>query len=243
MMLSNVDNQQPYGEGIQPHWIIVATVCIILGLFFVFAAFQYFMYTMGAVGFIFASSVTWLILTLAEPKEGYPSVGLVYVGSCMGAGLVVSLLAMYFWPITLPLMGWLAGFVLGMYVYMWREDHILLNIYARMFTAAGMGTIMAILTYIVESMIVVLATSVLGGFLFILGIDMLVHTGLVQAIRSLFNANPFHTVVYHVDHKIYAMLSAILVIIFISVALQMHVHNGRRFGINLIPVLEPPVQG
>jgi hypothetical protein len=85
------------------------------------------------------------------------------------------------------------------------------------------------------------ATSFLGGFLFVLGLDIILHTGLLQAIRSLFAVNPYRPIVYVVDHKIYGMLSAILAVFLISVVLQSYLHRGRRFGVSVVEVLEPPV--
>lgn len=48
-------NQEPYGEGTRPHWVILATLCILLALFFIVFSFQYFIITIAAVGFVFAS--------------------------------------------------------------------------------------------------------------------------------------------------------------------------------------------
>ncbi|ORZ24531.1 hypothetical protein BCR42DRAFT_468751 [Absidia repens] len=235
-------NQEPYGIGIQPHWIILSALCILLAIFFIVFSFQYFIFTMAAVGFVFASSATWVILTLAESKEGYPSASIVYMCGSLGAGAVVAGASMYFWRTTLPFLGGFAGFTLGMYLWMWREDHVIINVYARIFTAIGIGVALAVLTYVVESMVVVLATSFLGGFLLILGLDIILRTGLLQAIRDLFNTNPFRDIVYHVDNKIYGMLSAILAVFLISVILQSYIHRGRRFGVNIVKVLEPPLE-
>ncbi|CAO3599882.1 unnamed protein product [Absidia cylindrospora] len=235
-------NQEPYGVGIQPHWIILSSLCILLAIFFIVFSFQYFIFTMAAVGFVFASSATWVILTLAESKEGYPSASIVYMCGSLGAGAIVAGASMYFWRATLPFLGGFAGFTLGMYLWMWREDHVITNVYARIFTAIGIGVGLAVLTYVVESMVVVLATSFLGGFLLILGLDIVLRTGLLQAIRYLFNTNPFRNIVYHVDNKIYGMLSGILGVFLISVILQSYIHRGRRFGVNIVKVLEPPLE-
>lgn len=186
--------------------------------------------------------MVWVLLTLSESKEGYPSATIVYTCGSLGGGILVAGAAILFWRFSLPLVGGLSGFLLGMYLWMWRSDHILLNVYARMFTAVGIGAALAVLTFVVESLVVVVATSFLGGFLFVLGLDIILHTGLVQAIRSLFAVNPYRPIVYVVDHKIYGMLSAILAVFLISVVLQSYLHRGRRFGVSIIEVLEAPVQ-
>ncbi|KAI8335467.1 hypothetical protein BC941DRAFT_355306, partial [Chlamydoabsidia padenii] len=220
---------------------LLSTLCILLAVFFIVFSFQYFIITIAAVGFVFASGLTWVLLTLAESKEGYPSATIVYTCSSLGAGVVVAGAAILSWRCALPFIGGISGFLLGMYIWMWRADHVILNVYARMFTAVGIGAVLAVLTFVVESMVIVIATSFLGGFLFILGLDIILHTGLLQAIRSLVNVNPFRTVEYHVDNKIYGMLGAILAVFFVSVVLQSYLHRGRRFGVSIVEVLEPPV--
>lgn len=164
-----------------------------------------------------------------------------YTCGSLGGGLLVAGASILFWRFSIPLVGGLGGFLLGLYLWMWRADHVIINVYARMFTAVGIGAVMALLTFVVESMVVVLATSFLGGFLLILGLDIILHTGLLQAIRSLLNVNPFRTIIYTVDNKIYGMLSAVLAVFLVSVVLQSYLHRGRRFGVQVVEALEKPV--
>ncbi|KAI8069387.1 hypothetical protein BC940DRAFT_318242 [Gongronella butleri] len=184
--------------------------------------------------------LTWLLLTLAEPKGGYPMQGLVYVAAAVGGGAVAGFVSLVFWKFALPSLGMLAGTFFGFYLFLWREDHVIINGYARVFTCVGMGIFMFVGAYLIESMVVVLSTSFLGAFFLVLGLDVLLHTGLAQAIRAMFDVNPYtKPVVYHLDHKLYGMLSAILVVFVLGTLLQSYRHHGCRFGISFVLNKDP----
>ncbi|ORX56821.1 hypothetical protein DM01DRAFT_323380 [Hesseltinella vesiculosa] len=190
---------------------------------------------MGSVGLVFGGFLTWLFLTLAEPKAGYPHGPVVYLVSMIGAGLATAVVSMFFWKLTLPGLGGLAGTMLGFYIWLWKDDHVLSNLLARVFVACGVGVVLFVLTYLVEALIVVWSTSFLGGFFVVLGLDVLLHTGLLQGIRALFNVNPYSHIHYHVDNKVYGMLAATLAMMVFSIIWQCIRYRGHRFGMVLVP--------
>lgn len=49
--------------------------------------------------------IAWMLLTAAEPKDGYPSAPVVFVSACFGTGLLTALACMKFWKVTLYILG------------------------------------------------------------------------------------------------------------------------------------------
>ncbi|KAG0173373.1 hypothetical protein DFQ30_008111 [Apophysomyces sp. BC1015] len=190
---------------------------------------------MAAVGFMTGAILSWVLLTAAEPVAGYPSSTIVYLCTCFGVGLLLAGVAMICWKLTMCALGGLAGFVLCIYIYSWREDHVLLNVYARMFTSLGFAAAGWVFMLIFESATAILSTSLLGAYAFFLGLDLLVHTGMANGPRSMLDANPhFIPIQYQVDRKVYAMLSGVLAMSLVAFVFQKIYYIGHRFGLDLV---------
>ncbi|KAF7730962.1 hypothetical protein EC973_001008 [Apophysomyces ossiformis] len=179
--------------------------------------------------------ISWVLLTAAEPRTCYPSSSVVYVCTCFAVGLLVAGIATVCWRCTMHLLGSLAGFVLCIYIYCWREDYILLNVYARMFTSLGFAVAGYALMRICEHVTAIFSTSFLGAYVFIFGLDLLVNTGMVNGPRSLLDANPhFIPIPYELTHKVYAMLGAVLAMWLVAMIFQKVYNHGHRFGFELV---------
>lgn len=129
-----------------------------------------------------------------------------------------------------------SGYVLAIFVWCWRADHILYNVYARQFTSVGfsVGGILGVQLF--EYLTVNLSTSFLGAFCFVLGLDLAVQTGYVNGPRSVLDFNPHHQrkIPYVATNKVYAMLGSVLAIWLIGTIWQVWYNRGRRFGLNVV---------
>lgn len=118
-------------------------------------------------------------------------------------------------------------------MWSWKSDHILVNIYARQFTGVGLGIACVVGMLLVEFMCVIICTSFLGSYLFFLGLDLLIHVGMVNGPRSMLDANKEHRIHYELNNKVYAMLAGVLAFWLAGTLWQMIYNKGRRFGLDL----------
>lgn len=99
-----------------------------------------------------------------------------------------------------------------------------------------MGVIFAILIILAESYVVIFCTAFIGGYLFILGLDLFIHTGLINAFLTIFDGNKNHTNVYIIKTPTYVMLSFVIVLTLGSFGWQYYwnvMSRNRQFGVNI----------
>lgn len=99
-----------------------------------------------------------------------------------------------------------------------------------------MGVVFAILIILAESYVVIFCTAFIGGYLFILGLDLFIHTGLINAFLTIFDGNKNHTNVYIIKTPTYVMLSFVIVLTLGSFGWQYYwnvMSRNRQFGVNI----------
>ncbi|KAI8146894.1 hypothetical protein BJV82DRAFT_370378 [Fennellomyces sp. T-0311] len=225
----------PYGERYKtdPHIGFLCALMIFIGVYLMVAAFRLFTITMGVIGFLLGSIVCWVLLTVAEPlPDGYYRASIVYSFGSYGAGLVVAGACIYFWNVTIYFIGVLAGYVFAVFIWSWRSDLIIQNVYARQFASVGFSVVAVVAILIAEYVSICILTSFLGAYFFILGLDMAVRTSMLNGVRAQLDAT--HHVHYTANNHVYAMLGGVLGLWLISMIFQLLFNRGRRFGLELI---------
>ncbi|KAI9490354.1 hypothetical protein BDB00DRAFT_961150 [Zychaea mexicana] len=225
---------EPYdGPGIPAHMGVAAAFLMAFGVYLMAAGFRYFTITMGMVGFITGATITWVLLTAAEPiGKPYPHASIVFSFGCYGAGFLFAGVAMYFWKVTLYGLGLIGGYILAMYFWTWGDGLLIQNVYARHFASLGFGLAGIIALLLVEFAAVCILTSFLGAYLFMLGLDLVVHTYMVNGPRAMLDA--IHHINYKTTPRIYAMLSGVLGLWIVSTLCQLILNRGNRFGLHLV---------
>lgn len=127
-----------------------------------------------------------------------------------------------------------AGYILSIFIFSWRPDHILLNVYARQFTGLGFAIAGILAMYLIEFVTVITSISFLGSYSFIIALDLLIHTGFINGPRSMLDANPHHHVQYQLSTRIYAMLGGVLGLWLAGAVWHLWFNRGRRFGLDLV---------
>lgn len=116
---------------------------------------------------------------------------------------------------------------------------------ARICFIVGMGVLFAFLVFLLESYIIVFSTSLMGGYLFILGMDFFVHTGFVNAILLIFDGNQYHYNAYIMNTPVYVMLAFVIFLTLVSFGWQYYwnIHKNKRyFGINVVKEEAAPAE-
>jgi membrane-bound ClpP family serine protease len=99
-----------------------------------------------------------------------------------------------------------------------------------------MGVVFGVLLILAESYLVIFSTAFTGGYLFILGLDLFIHTGSINAFLSIFDGNKNHTNVYILKTPTYVMLAFVIVLMLASFGWQYYwnlIARKKEFGVEI----------
>ncbi|OZJ06603.1 hypothetical protein BZG36_00439 [Bifiguratus adelaidae] len=222
------------GYRLTAHGIVLAVIFLIVGLLFVFGGFRHFRLTMFLTGLLVFGTVAWLALQNAEPVSGYgansPTIFLV---ASVGVGIVFGLLFMCCWHLGIYLLGAYAGFLLGMWILSWKSGGVIQSGWGRGVLMGVLAAAGFLLSLILERWTIILSTSFVGAYMFILGLDIFFNTGLFYSFDAFLDAH--HATSYTVNWRVYVMLVAIIVLAIIGIIIQFIYYRrqelwSRRYG-------------
>ncbi|GAN01143.1 hypothetical protein MAM1_0005c00574 [Mucor ambiguus] len=225
-----------YGYGISVAQGFTGTVMMLIGLYFLIFGFSSFRGTLAAVGFVFFALMTWIGLVNNEPMYGYPHNEIVYICVSVGLGLVGAFLFLFLFAISLYFIGGLAGLFLAVFILSWKENLVIQIAVARICFIVGMGVVFAVLLILAESYLVIFCTAFIGAYLLILGLDLFIHTGLINAFLSIFDGNKNHVNVYIIRTPVYVMLAFVIVLTLGSFGWQYYwniISKKKQFGVHV----------
>lgn len=181
--------------------------------------------------------MTWIGLVNNEPQFGYPHTEIIYICVSCGIGLIGAVIFMFVFPIALYFIGAVCGIFFAVFVMSWKESLVIQVKIARICFIVGMGVVFAFALYLLESYIVILSTSFIGAYLFIMGLDLFAHTGFINSWRLIFDGNQYHYNAYIMGLPTYVMLSFVIFLTLASAGWQYYFNIlslKRRFGINVV---------
>ncbi|CAO3627852.1 unnamed protein product [Cunninghamella echinulata] len=226
-----------YGDSITVAQGFTGITLMIIGLYLAIFGYRFFRPTMGFIGFIFFATMTWIGLVNNEPEFGYVNNEIVYICVSCGIGIIGALIFMFAFPIALYFVGAVCGIFFAIFVMSWKESLVIQIKIARICFIVGMGVVWAFALYLLECYIVILSTSFIGAYLFIMGLDFFAHTGFLNSWRLIFDGNPTHVNIYIMGLPTYIMLSFVIVLCLISAGWQYYwniMTLKRRFGVNVV---------
>ncbi|OBZ90752.1 hypothetical protein A0J61_01202 [Choanephora cucurbitarum] len=225
--------------------VAVVSLLIIFGSVMILGGFKLFRVTITLAGFTIGC------LQINEPFESYPNASALYLGVCIGVGLVFGIILMVFYRIGMYALVMLAGVLLTLFICGWREDFVIQNFVYRSILALALMTLFVFGLVFTEFIAIVLSTSWIGSCMIGLGIDLLIQTGFVDGLLTLldFNAkrnseNQYHLNQflvkrfapnqYHPDWKVQSLMGGIIGLCLVSSVFQGWFNRGNRFGLNVI---------
>ncbi|CAO3588174.1 unnamed protein product [Absidia cylindrospora] len=226
-----------YGYGISVAQAFTGIACMMIAIYFMVFGFHFFRPTLALTGFVFFATMTWIGMTNNEPATGYPNTDIVYVCISAGLGLVGAGMGMFFYNITIYLVGGLGGFFLAVWILSWKASLIITVKVAQICFIVGVGMVAAILVYLLETYIIILATAFTGAYLFLFGLDFFAHTGMLNAWLLIFDANPNHFNSYMIQRSVLVMLSFVAVMFLGSTGWQYYwnvIKHKRAFGVTIV---------
>ncbi|KAI8373217.1 uncharacterized protein BYT42DRAFT_579621 [Radiomyces spectabilis] len=228
------------GRGVTPQMGVAGAIFIILGIYLMVFGFRAFRPTLGVCGFITFGIVTWVGMANSQPANGYINEPITLIAVPAGLGVLGAILYVFFWNVSIYLVGGLGGLALALYICCWKENLLIVQEVARACFLVALPFFMACITFFVERYVILFSTSFVGAYIFILGVDFLAHTGYLAGIRSILDRNPLHRVRYTITRTVIAMLAVTIVLFLISLAWQYLYNRNRHFGVNIVPVKAAP---
>ncbi|CAO3613339.1 unnamed protein product [Cunninghamella blakesleeana] len=227
-----------YGYGISVAQAFTGIVCILIGLYFMVLGFHFFRPTLGLTGFVFFAVMTWIGLTNNEPASGYQNTEILYICVSAGLGLVGAFMGVFFFNVTIYLIGALAGFYFSVWLLSWKASLLITVKVAQICFIIGIGVVGALSVYLLETYIIILSTAFIGAYLVLFGLDFFTHTGMLNAWLYIFDSNPNHYNAYIIQKPVLIMLSFVAVFFLASTGWQYYwnrIKHDKIFGVNLKP--------
>jgi len=198
---------------------------IVVGIIFCFFGRKYYRLTMFFVGLYVGSIVAWVILTNAEPSNGYgKAAATIILIVSLAVGIIVGLLFMLCADVAVWFLGGLGGYTLALFILSWADNDVIHSkagriIFILIFTIAGF-----ILAFFFKNTVIILATAFIGAFSIMLGIDMFARTGFKEGVRLSLDGN--HDITFNASTKVYLMLVATIILFIIGAVFQWRYHRG-----------------
>lgn len=146
---------------------IICAMCFIFGIIYTFFGYRFFKAVMFLTGFIFASVLTYLILS---EQEVLPLGG--EIGVAIGAGLILGIITMLVQYIGLFLTGFQLGLAIAISILIVLEQFYHPSTrWIPIGILCGIGVIFALLTLRFQKSCTILGTSIFGGALMISCLD------------------------------------------------------------------------
>jgi len=202
--------------------IVLGVVSILTGIYFCFLGYRFFRLTMFIVGFWFFGNVAYIILSHAGVADNT----ILLIVSIV-IGLLLGLLLALCYQVGIYLLGALAGYTLALWILSFKAGGLIPSRAGQIIFIVVLAIIGLVLSIFFERFVLIIATSFLGAFLIIFGIDIFVRTGYANVVDGLLNGT-FSTI-QNETWQVYLMLAATFVLFLIGVAVQ-YATSWKRLG-------------
>lgn len=162
--------------------IAFCVIFAILGLAYTFNGVAMFRATLFVTGLFFGTSVVLYALQQAKPfvLSSASVTNAVYLGISILVGVICGILLIVFWNIGIYIIGLLGGWMLGNIIL---NTFAITNIVARIVILVVLSLIGAVVVHFFERPAIIIATSLAGAYLTVLGVDMVVNAGVGYDLR------------------------------------------------------------
>lgn len=110
---------------------------------------------------------------------------------------------------------------------------------ARYCVLVGFFLLGCLATFVAERIVIIFSTSFMGAYLFMFGLDIFIHVGLVNSVRSLLDGN-YQNYDYTLNWHVYVELAFIPIIMILFFVWQYLTTFGRKFGMAYAKEAAPP---
>jgi hypothetical protein len=207
---------------------VVGALAILIGLFLVLAGVRLFKLALFAGGFLLFSNLTALVLVKLAPAEGFSDMVLLLVP--IGVGILGGLIAYKVWRFGVSLIGGLGGAFVALLILGSTNGGLFQSELTRYIFIAIFAAIGAFAIHWFEKPVLVLSTSLVGGYLIMFGIDVFVKTGFTNAAMAfLFKNADGQDIVYTASGSVIAMMAGVVVLTVGGCIYQYRSNEGKVY--------------
>ncbi|KAK5671526.1 hypothetical protein QVD99_002230 [Batrachochytrium dendrobatidis] len=176
------------------------------------------------------SMIGYIILTRAEPIDGYPHRETVLLVGSLLIGLAGGALSVCLYKLGITCLGALAGASLALFILGWHTYGTISSSTGRAIFIAAFALVGAIIIHFFERIAIMASTAVLGSYLVVFGIDEFARTGFIETLR-LFMSGPtkFDISVVRPSGPVYGLLITFIVLSIIGFIVQHKAYRGHSF--------------
>ncbi|KAK3838319.1 MAG: hypothetical protein JOS17DRAFT_770690 [Linnemannia elongata] len=198
--------------------IVGGFVLILIGILLTFRGYRHYRFTMFLAGFIAGCVIVYSILANVEPQQGCNHRQIIYVFSCLGAGLLLGAICWLLNRFTVWILGALAGLTTALYILAWRSEGLIRSRGGRIGLLVGASVLGLLLALVMGRRILIPATAILGAYISVLGLDLFARTGFSESVKNFFTNN--NCVDYRLNTNLYIMLGVIGGLIILGTVFQ-----------------------
>ncbi|CAO3615373.1 unnamed protein product [Cunninghamella echinulata] len=210
---------------------LLGGILIISGLQLIAFGFRCYRLTLSIANSIIFGGITWIGLINNKPAGGYSQDHIIMFVVPLIIGIVGGVLCYYFCKNSTYsnfIISVLGGISLALYICSWRPDLVIPLRVGRIVFISGLPLLFILLTIYFERHMIFFCTSFCGGFLFILGVDLLTRTGYIIFYWCLLTTYSITTLQpFNITRLMYAMLVLTTLVTLISYLWQV-VFNLRQ---------------
>jgi hypothetical protein len=132
--------------------------------FFLLFGFKLWKPTIFLAGFVLAASLGYLVLIRLEPEGGYGNRESVLLGGSVGVGILGGCILLCLRKLGLAAIGAIGGYALSLFVLGFQTDGLIQSGWGRAIFIIILIIIGIILVFFIEKHVVIISTSLAGGY-------------------------------------------------------------------------------
>ncbi|KAG1451633.1 hypothetical protein G6F46_006218 [Rhizopus delemar] len=225
-------------DRILPEMASLGAILIALGLFLCVMGFRLFKPMLLIMGLLTFGSMTWIALANCKPSSGYMNDQITMIVVPASLGILGAALYFHFWYFTIYLVGAFGGLAIASFICTWKSNLVIEHYIGRPCFLAGMALLTGILTFFAARPMVFFATSFVGAYFVMLGVDCIARQGYIAGVQLLYNRNPYHIIEYSLVKYVYVLLAMTLTLFIISMIWQMLFNAAHQLGLHVIAAVK-----
>lgn len=216
---------------IRPIWAVAGVILMCLGLFLGIGGSKYFNLSHFISGFLCLALLIVVIMQAIGHKMGRTFGSTIYFASSVPIGLLGGVLFFSFPLLGTSALGTLLGLSSGSIFLSLHSGGTIQSVAGRTALLVILAVFAAISSFFLYPLLQIAATATVGAYLFVLGVDVFTHTGLLQAFRYILRlGGPVFTVV----GKTWALIASFFVLVLVFATIQTFIkrYDDARRGLH-----------
>ena len=202
---------------------LVGIAAITVGMLLIFFGYGLVYHTLFASGFLSTGFIGYCIMEAALPASSNKELFVLIVTAAIG--LFGGFLAMWIFNLGLSMTGAITGVSFAIFLFSWNED-MFPHSYDKYIFISVFGLVGCFAIHFFKLTVLIVVTAFLGSYIFILGVDEFVGTGITHAFNDLIQ-NSSNSSDYAKDSRIYFMLGSLMVIAAVGASFQFRMHSRQ----------------